>query len=116
MGTVLLFFVTLFAVPFALTLLYNGYVKFLLWRCKLVYDGKAGLWALPFWAVISGFRLYWRIKKKGFDELYQNYSDLSEWIFCQYQDGDYIHLSMAKDLAFAEICRRYSAGNATHTC
>ena len=112
----LLFFAVLCAGVTVLILFVRWSVKFLLWRCKLVYDGKAGLWALPFWAVISGFMLYWRIKKKGFDELYQNYSDLSEWIFCQYQDGDYIHLSMAKDLAFAEICRRYFAGNATHTC
>ena len=63
----LLFFAVLCAGVTVLILFVRWSVKFLLWRCKLVYDGKAGLWALPFWAVISGFMLYWRIKKKGFD-------------------------------------------------
>ena len=116
MERILLFCATLFVGPLILVLLYNGYVKFLLWRCKLVYDGKAGLWALPFWAVISGFVLYQRIKKRGNSALYQNYIDLREWIFCQYQDGDYIHLSMAKDLAFAEICCCYFAKKPIQPC
>ena len=54
MEKILLFFATLFVIPIILTLLYNGYIKFLLWRCKLIYDEKAGYWVLPFWAWMIG--------------------------------------------------------------
>ena len=112
----LIFYIAMCAGPIVLVLFARWYVKFLRWRCKLVYSEKAGLWALPFWAVISGFILYLRIKKRGNDVLYQNYINLREWIFYQFQDRVYIQISMARDLAFEEICRRYFAKKPIHAC
>ena len=112
----LIFYIAMCAGPIVLVLFARWYVKFLRWRCKLVYSEKAGLWALPFWAVISGFILYLRIKKRGNDVLYQNYINLREWIFYQFQDRVYIQISMARDLAFEEICRRYFAKKPIRIC
>ena len=116
METILLFFATLFVVPITLALLYNGYVKFVLWRCKLVYDEKAGLWALPFWAWIIAFIWFIRLEKKSDDFLYRRFIALKEWIFYQYQDGNYINLSMANNLAFEKICQIYFAKKSSQLC
>lgn len=116
MGTILLFFATLFAIPFVLALLYIGYEKFLLWRCKLVSDEKLGLWALPFWALVVGGIQFIRLKKNGDDFLYQKFTALRVWILYQYDDNNYINLSMANDLAFEKICQIYFAKSSLYSC
>ena len=116
MEKILLFFATLFVIPIILTLLYNGYIKFLLWRCKLIYDEKAGYWVLPFWAWMIGLIQFIRLKKKGVDFLYQRSITLGTWILYQYADSNYINPSIANDWAFVKICQIYFAPKSVQHC
>lgn len=116
MENVLLFFATLFVVPFVVALLYNGYVKFILWRCKLIYKEKAGYWVLPFWAWIIGFIQFICMKKHGNDFLYERFIAIRTWIFYQYSDGDYVNIRIANDWAFMKICQIYFAKKSVRHC
>lgn len=116
METLLLLFATIFVAPIIVILLYAEYVKFLLWRCKLVYDEKVGYWALPFVAWIIGFIKFLRFKNAGNALLYQKFIALREWILYQYADGNYIYISMANNLAFEKICQIFFARKSVQHC
>lgn len=107
MLTVFIFIVLAFAVAITFLIITYLYMRLAVWRCKLVYNKKAGIWLLPFWAIGAGYIKYRNLKQRNILLLQKSYEKTNQYIFHQYQVEDYIDFDMARFLAFSWFSKRF---------